>query len=99
MVEITATGQNTEKEWKETKTAWDLCGSICTNICIIGVPEGEEREKGPEKIFEEIAEKLPNVGKEIVSQVQEAGSPRQDQPEEEHSETRSSETDRNQKRR
>ena len=24
------------------------------NIRIIGVPEGEEREKGPEKIFEEI---------------------------------------------
>ena len=24
------------------------------NIHIIGVPEGEEREKGPEKIFEEI---------------------------------------------
>ena len=26
----------------------------CTNIRIIGVPEGEEREKGPEEIFEEI---------------------------------------------
>ena len=25
-----------------------------TNIHIIGVPEGEQREKGPEKIFEEI---------------------------------------------
>ena len=24
------------------------------NVCIIGVPEGEERDKGPEKIFEEI---------------------------------------------
>ena len=32
----------------------------CTNILIIGVPEGEEREKGPEKIFEEIiAENFP----------------------------------------
>ena len=39
----------------------------------IGVPEGEEREKGPEKIFEEIiAENFPNMGKEIVNQVQEA---------------------------
>ena len=37
----------------------------------IGVPEGEEREKGPEKIFEEIiAENFPNMGKEIVNQVQ-----------------------------
>ena len=45
----------------------------CTNIHIIGVPEGEEREKGPEKIFEEIiAENFPNMGKEIVNQVQEA---------------------------
>ena len=43
------------------------------NICIIGVPEGEEREKGPEKILEEIiAENFPNMGKEIVNQVQEA---------------------------
>ena len=24
------------------------------NICVIGVPEGEEREKGSEKIYEEI---------------------------------------------
>ena len=42
----------------------------CTNIHIIGVPEGEERKKGPEKIFEEIiAENVPNMGKEIVSKV------------------------------
>ena len=38
----------------------------------IGVPEGEEREKGPEKIFEEIiAENYPNRGKEIATQDQE----------------------------
>ena len=43
------------------------------NIGIIGVPEGEERNKGPEKIFEElIAENFPKMGKEIVNQVQEA---------------------------
>ena len=42
------------------------------NIRIIGVPEGEEREKGPEKIFEEIiVENFPNMGKEIATQVQE----------------------------
>ena len=35
----------------------------------------EKREKGPEKIFEEIiAENLLHMGKEIVSQVQEAQS-------------------------
>ena len=37
------------------------------------VPEGEEREKGPEKSFEEIVvENFPNMGKEIATQVQEA---------------------------
>ena len=42
------------------------------NIRIIGVPEGEEKEKGPEKIFEEIiVENFPNMGKEIATQVQE----------------------------
>ena len=51
----------------------DLWDSIkCTNIHVIGVPEGEEREKGPEKIFKEIiVENFPNMGKEIATQVQE----------------------------
>uniref|UniRef100_A0A5G2QLX4 L1 transposable element RRM domain-containing protein n=1 Tax=Sus scrofa TaxID=9823 RepID=A0A5G2QLX4_PIG len=44
-----------------------------TNICIIGVPEGEEREKGTEKIFQEIiAENFPNMGNEPLIQIQEA---------------------------
>ena len=43
------------------------------NIRIIGVPEGGEREKVPEKISEEITvEIFPNMGKEIATQVQEA---------------------------
>ena len=43
-----------------------------TNIRIIGIPE-EEKRKGTEKIFEEITvENFPNMGKEIVNQVQEA---------------------------
>ena len=51
----------------------DLWDNIkCNNIHIIGVPEGEEREKVPEKIFEEIIVKnFPNMGKEIDTQVQE----------------------------
>ena len=45
----------------------------CTSIGIIGVPEEEEKKKGTEKILEEIiVENFPNMGKEIVSQVQEA---------------------------
>ena len=44
----------------------------CNNIHIIGIPEAEGREKGPEKIFEEIiVENSPNMGKEIATQVQE----------------------------
>ena len=52
----------------------DLWDNIkCNNIRIIGVPEGEEREKGPEQIFAEIIVKnFPNMGKEIATQVQEA---------------------------
>ena len=52
----------------------DLCDNIKrTNICIITVPEGEETDKGSEKICEEIlAENFPNMGKDIVNQVQEA---------------------------
>ena len=43
------------------------------NIRIIGVPEGKERKKQPEKIYEEITdENFPNMGKEIATQVQEA---------------------------
>ena len=56
------------------KTAWDLWDNIKrNNIHIIRVPEGKEREIGPEKIFEEIiVENFPNMGKEIATQVKEA---------------------------
>ena len=38
----------------------------------MGVPEEEEKKKGTEKIFEEIiVENFPNMGMEIVNQVQE----------------------------
>ena len=44
-----------------------------TSIRIIGVPEEEEKKKGSEKILEEIiVENFPNMGKEIVNQLQEA---------------------------
>ena len=43
------------------------------NLRIIGIPEGEEREKGIENVFEEImTENLPNLRKETDIQVQEA---------------------------
>ena len=44
-----------------------------TNIQIIGVPEEEQKKQAYEKIFEMIiVENFPNLGKEIVNQVQEA---------------------------
>ena len=52
------------------------------------VSEEEEKKKGTEKIFEEIlVENFPNMGKEIVNQVQEAKSPIQDKSEEKHAKT------------
>ena len=44
----------------------DLWDNIkCAKIHIIGVPEGEERDRGAEKIFEEIiAKNFPNMEKE-----------------------------------
>ena len=56
MVEITVKEQNIEKRMKRNEDSLrDLWDNIThTNTHIIGVPEGEEREKGPEKIFEEI---------------------------------------------
>ena len=73
-VEITTTEQNKEKRMKRIEESFrDLWDNIkCTNIRIIGVPEDEEKKKGTEKIFEEIiVENFPNMGKEIVNQVQE----------------------------
>ena len=74
MLEITAEEQNKEKRMKRiednVRDLWD--NTKCNNIRIIGVPEEEEKKKGSEKIFEEIiVENFPNMGKEIVTQVQE----------------------------
>ena len=74
MVEITTEEQNKEKRMKRIednlRDLWD--NTKRTDIQIIGVPE-EEKKKVSEKIFEEIiVENFPNMGKEIVTQVQEA---------------------------
>ena len=73
--DVCSSDLNKEKRMKRNEDSLrDLWDNIkCTNIHIIGVPEGEEREKGPEKIFEEIiVENFPNMGREIATQVQEA---------------------------
>ena len=77
MVEITAVEQNKEKRMKRNEDSLrDLWNNIKnTNIRIIRVPEEEEKEKGPEKICEEIiVENFWNMGKEVVTQVQEVQS-------------------------
>ena len=74
MMEITDMEKNKEKRMKRNEDSlrglWDNIKR--TNIRIIGIPEEEEKKKGTEKIFEEIiVENFPNMGKEIVNQVQE----------------------------
>ena len=62
LLEIMDVEQKREKRLKTNEESlrelWDNIKH--TNIRIIGVPEGEEREKGTEKIFQEIiAENIP----------------------------------------
>ena len=97
-VEITAAEQKIENRLRRNEDSpRDLWDNIkCTNICIIGVPEEEERERGPEKMFEEvIAENFLNMGKDILNQVQKALSSRQENFKEEHMETHGNQTDKN----
>ena len=42
------------------------------NLCLIGVPEGTERNRGPEYVFEQIIpENIPNLGRKTGIQIQE----------------------------
>ena len=97
-VEITTTGQNKEKNMKRIEDSLrDLWDNIKrTNIRILGVAEEEEKKKGSEKIFEEIiVENFPIMGKETVSQVQEAQSPIQDKSKKTYAETHINQTIKN----
>ena len=63
-VEITAKGKKKKKKKRLKRTEqsqMDLWDNIkCTDICILWVLEGEEREKGPEKMLErDYSPKLP----------------------------------------
>ena len=58
--------------------------TLNTPVFTLRGPRGR-RERGPEKTFEEImTENFPNMAKKIVSQVQEALCPKQDEPKKEH---------------
>ena len=70
MLEFTVAEQNREKRMKRNEDSLrDLWDNIkCTNIRIIGVSEGEEREKGAESLFKEITPiNFPNLGKKEMS--------------------------------
>ena len=60
-----------KKNDNQLRNLWD--NFKCTNILIIGVLEGEEKDQEIENLFEKIMkENLPNLVKEIDIQVQEA---------------------------
>ena len=73
-MEITQSEQQIERRVKKKKSyIRDLWDNIkCANIHIIGVPEGEERKKDIENVFEEtMTEDFPHLRKETDTQVQE----------------------------
>ena len=76
----------------------DLWDNIkCTNIRVIGFPEGEEKKKGYEKIFEEIiVENFPNMENgNSQSSPRGTKSPIQDKPMEKHAKTHTNQTTKN----
>ena len=74
----------TQKNEKRLRNLWD--NLKCSDIQIIGVPEGEEQQQEIENLFEKITkENFPNLVKEIdFQEVQEAKSPKEVGPKEEH---------------
>ena len=90
MVEINEAERKKEERIKRNEdNLRDLWDNVKRpNIWIIGVPEEEDKKKGHEKILEEvIVENFPKMGKEIVTQVQETQSPKQNKPKAKHPKT------------
>ena len=59
--------------------AWDNIEHA--NICIIGIPEGEERENRIGNVFEKsIAENIPNLKKKTYPDIRSPEGPKQDEP-------------------
>ena len=74
-MEIADTEQKREKRLKTNEESLrELWDNVKYNILIIGVTEGKEREKGTEKIFQEIdnSQNFPHMGKASLTQIQEA---------------------------
>ena len=63
--------EKVQKNEDSISSLWD--NFKCTNICILGVPEGQEREQEIGNLLENImTENSPNLVKEVAIQVQEA---------------------------
>ena len=55
------------------------------NICIIGIPEGEEEEQGIENLFEKVTMKnFANLMRGKVTQIQETQIHKQEEPKQVH---------------
>ena len=64
-------GKKTQREPNVSRELQDTMKH--NNICIIGTPEGDEKEQGIENLFEKaMMENIPNLMREKVTQVQEA---------------------------
>lgn len=68
--------ENRMKKMEESlQDVWDRIRR--NNICIMGIAEVEEKEKGTENLFKIIlAENFPNVGREMAIQIHEAKDPK-----------------------
>ena len=75
-----------QKNEERLKNLWD--NFKCSNIWIIGVPEGEEEEQEIENLFEKVMkENFPSLAKETDMQFQESQSFKEVGPKEEHIKT------------
>ena len=103
MVEITSEEQNKVKRMERAEDSLrDLWDNIkCTSTQIIGVPEEKQKNKGYEKIFEEImVENFPKHGKEnSQSSPRGAKSPIQDKPKEKYTKTHPNQTNKDETQR
>lgn len=59
---LTQPEQQKERMWSYLRDLYDNIKQI--KICIIRLPEGEDREKGAEKLFEEISKNIPRLMEE-----------------------------------
>ena len=102
MVEITSAEQNKVKRMKRTEDSLrDIWNNIKhTNIRIIGVPEEKEKNKGYEKILEEIiVETSPTWKRNSQSRARGTKSPIQDKPKEKHAKTHTNQSNKDQTQR